>query len=679
MRFTKNINYIMLLNISIPFKEPVLIIALILIILLVAPIFFEKIRTPSIVGLLVCGALVGPHGLNLLSPELEFTILGTIGLHYLMFLTGLEIDIVDFIENKKKTIYLGLLSYVFPFIVGFFVCQYILNYNVTVSLLIAAMLSSHTLISYPILGQYGIVNKQVITIVIGGTIIADVLALVSMEVITDLGQGQLDVDMLLKLLLNFSLFFAYMLLLVPKLIKGFFRYYEGDINIQYIFILTLLFVSAVITELLHVEPIIGAFFTGIIMNKFIIRNSPLFKRVEFIGNTLFIPIFLISVGVLANFGVYIQKPLSIISLFVLIIAALLGKYLSALVMKWTYKQSLNESLITFGLSSSRAASAIAIMLVGYNMGFVNELIINHTVVLILVTCIFSSYLTSNAAKKIAFEDDQAGQQKKYKDRIVLPLAKPENMENLLEFSSIIKDADNETPIYPLSIITGKNQSSPKIQEAYKQIESTIFKLHVDTKFEIITRIDNTVTNGIHKAEKELMATMLIIGWESRKLARNVLFGSVLKNLLKKTQQMILVIKTPLLFKDIHDIHLFFPEFAEHEKGYFKWVDKVNTIGKRLKCKIISYGPRSTIENLKQQANKSKFNNFQEYSELKTFDSHKLPKKQSTTDLFIFITARSNTISYNVHYERMINNYSKFYSDNNLIFIYPEQGGSTLFD
>jgi hypothetical protein len=348
-------------------------------------------------------------------------------------------------------------------------------------------------------------------------------------------------------------------------------------------------------------------------------------------------------------------------------------------MKWIYKQSLNESLITFGLSSSRAASAIAIMLVGYNMGFVNELIINHTVVLILVTCIFSSYLTSNAAKKIAFEDDQSEHSKKTKDRIVVPLANPENMENLLEFSSIIKDADNETPIYPLSIITGRNQSSPKIQEVYKQIESSITHLHVDTKFEIITRIDNTVTNGIHKAEKELMATMVIIGWQNRKLAIDVLFGSVLKNLLKKTKQMILVIKTPLLFKDIHNIHLFFPEFAEHEKGYSKWIDKVNTIAKRLKCKIISYGPYTTMENLKQIANKNKFNNFQEYFELKTFNTHKLPQNKYPSDLFIFVTARNNTISYNVHYERMINNYAKLFSQNNLIFIYPEQGGSTMFD
>jgi Kef-type K+ transport system membrane component KefB len=664
-------NFITLMQL--PFQEPVLIIALILFIIFLAPVIFENLKIPSIVGLLVCGAVVGPHGLNLISPELEFTILGTIGLQYLMFLAGFEIDIIEFIENKTKSIVFGLLSFIVPFIIGFFVSVYFLNQSISSALLIAAMLSSHTLISYPILGKLGIVNKPVVTIIIGGTIIADVLALISMELIKDVSSGNSDIKHWFTIGLCFLAFFLFVFLILPRLIKLFFKYYEGETNIQYIFVLTLLFLTTVIAHLLSIEPIIGAFFFGIILNKFILKTSLLYKRIEFIGNTLFIPIFLISVGVLANFGVYIKTPGLLLGLLVLIVTAVFSKLLPAFFSKLIFRFNRTEHNMLVGLSVSRAASAIAIVLVGYNLGIIDDVIINHTVVLILVTCIISSYVTQSAGKQLAFEESEKQLSKKVSDRILVPVANPSNIANLLEFSSTIKDAENNTPIYPLTVVTGKIQSGQKVQESYDMVYNIVNKMETESKYEIITRLDNSVTNGILKAIKELLISYIIIGWHKRNMALDVIFGSVLKNLLKKTNKMVFVAKTPFNFTKTKNIHLFMPEYSEYEKGFSLWVDKVNTIGKRLKSKIFVYSLPYTIDSLLEVAEKSNLKNYSSFIRLNGFDPDTLALQYSPNDLFIFVVARNNTISFDSNYERFVSVMSRKINSNSLIYVYPEQG------
>lgn len=320
-----------LLNELFPFQEPVIIITLVLLILLIGPVLFERMRLPAIAGLLISGAIIGPNGFNLLSPDLEFSLLGTMGLLYLMFLAGLEIDLLDFIENKLKSIFIGLATFIIPFIIGYLICRHLLKYDFIASWLIAAMLSSHTLISYPLLGRLGIVNKPIVTIVVGATIIADVLALISMELITNIADQGVQLKSFLIIGLQFLLFFFVVLLIIPRLSKVFLRRYEGDLGVQYIFVLFILFSSSLVAYLLEIEPILGAFFSGLVLNRLVFNSSPLYKRIEFIGNNLFIPFFLISIGILTNLKVYFEQPYQLIYLFVLLLAAFAGKYFAALI------------------------------------------------------------------------------------------------------------------------------------------------------------------------------------------------------------------------------------------------------------------------------------------------------------------------------------------------------------
>ncbi len=659
--------------IQFPFNEPVIIITLVLVILLIGPVFFERIRIPSIVGLLVSGAIIGPHGFNLVSPDLEFTLLGTMGLLYLMFLAGLEIDLIDFIENKLKSIFTGLATFIIPFVVGFLVCRYLLHYEIIASWLIAAMLSSHTLISYPLLGRLGIVNKPIVTITVGATIIADILALVGMELITNFAGNGFVIDSLLIMVLHFVVLFLFVFIGIPRLSRAFLTKYEGDLGVQYIFVLVALFSSALVAYLLDIEPILGAFFSGLVLNRLIINTSPLYKRIEFIGNNLFIPFFLISIGMLANFKVYLNQPVQIIFLIALIITAFASKYFAALLSGLFIKTSKTETNLIFGLSVSRAASAIAIILIGFNMGIVPESVLNNTVILILATSISSSYITQKAGKKMLFEDETISERKKAKQKILVPLANPSNMENLLEFASLIKKEDNSIPVYPLTIFTNRNEVRDKIDKNQQRISRVIASLHSDVSFETSSRIDNNVTNGIVRAAEEVVATTIVMGWYKSKTPFHILFGNVLNNLLEKTERMVIVLKTPSSFRQIRKIHLLCPENAQYEKGFGLWIDTLTILVKKLQLKaVVDCSSTLTFEAINQYISRAGTTKYFELNQHEISRHISENIRNSSADLLVFVHSRKRTISYNRVFEHIMNDAVGRFNENNVVIIYPEQ-------
>jgi Kef-type K+ transport system membrane component KefB len=631
-------------------------------------------RLPAIAGLLISGAIIGPNGFNLLSPDLEFSLLGTMGLLYLMFLAGLEIDLLDFIENKLKSIFIGLATFIIPFIIGYLICRHLLNYDFIASWLIAAMLSSHTLISYPLLGRLGIVNKPIVTIVVGATIIADVLALISMELITNIADQGVQLKSFLIIGLQFLLFFFVVLLIIPRLSKVFLRRYEGDLGVQYIFVLFILFSSSLVAYLLEIEPILGAFFSGLVLNRLVFNSSPLYKRIEFIGNNLFIPFFLISIGILTNLKVYFEQPSQLIYLFVLLLAAFAGKYFAALISRVFLNTSKTETNILFGLSVSRAASAIAIILIGFNMGIISEEILNNTVMLILVTSLSSSYITQRAGKKLLLEGESSTSKKKrIKQKILVPLANPDSMKNLLEFASLIKDEKEANPIYPLTIYTNKAKVRKNIHSNQNRITKLIEELPSEVLFEISTRIDDNVTNGIVRTADELMATTIIMGWNKNKTTFEILFGSVLNNLLNKTERTVIVVKTPSSFREIRKIQLFCPQNAQFEKGFYIWVDSLILLIRKLQVKVgVHCSSRQTLEFLKQYLQNNSVSKYFVLNKEETNDQMEKAIQDSTSDLLIFVHSRKKAVSYNKLFDHTMKSTINKPFTNNMVIIYPEQ-------
>ncbi len=658
--------------ISLPLQDPVMIITVIILVVLLSPLILERFRIPGIAGLLIFGMLIGPHGINLIPESLELTLFSTMGLLYLMFLAGLEIDLIDFLENKGKSLVLGLLSFGFPLVLGYVTGYYLLNLDFLPSLLIGAMLSSHTLISYPIASKQGIITTTIVTVIIGGTIIADVLALISLQFISDYANGLFNIAGFVRMLINFTIFGVVVFLIIPGLAKLFFRFFDGDLIIQYLFILALLLVSATTAELLHIEPIIGAFFCGLVLNRYIIHDSPLYKRIEFIGNSLFIPVFLISVGLLVDLVFYFKNPANLIPLFLLILVALLSKWLPALGTQKLFKLKPIEGSLIFGMTSARAASAIAIILVGYKLELIDELMINHTVVLILVSSIFSSSYTQIFGKKVAENQFEKGPDKE-KEVIVVPVSNPSNIPSLLRFASFIKDPKQDKTIYGISVLANVPTVQQHIERNKKVFKKCVDSLDSDHSYKLVTRIDSTITNGIARAFHELSATIMVLGWHEKTTPFDVLFGNTITHVLSKTNKMLWVVKSPSTkFNDSSTIHLIIPQNAQFELGFGAIIQKVSLLSKTLKDKIVLHTVETAAEHIEPEL-KKELKGYFKGTVIHEFHKNEIATlKVEKPDLLLIVSSRKNKMSYSRSYVRFTMGLIEAHPGQNSVFIYPEQ-------
>jgi len=663
-----------ILKITFPLQNPVLIFALVLVIILLAPALLRKLKIPEIIGLILAGVLVGPHGLNLLSEELEFSIFANIGLLYLMFLAGLEIDVKDFRKNKEKSFTFGLLSFAIPFGLSYLTAHLLLDFSIIAALLISSMIATHTLVSYPIISSLGISRNRVINTSIGGTIIADTIALLILAVLVESAEGTLGIRFWLQFILYFSLFVFVVNWVFPKLSRWFFKHYEGQSSMEYIFVLTLVFLSAVIAEFAHVEPIVGAFFAGLALNRLIPKKSPLMNRIMFIGHTLFIPFFLISVGMLVNLNVLFESSEILWIIGILLAVALLTKYLAAYFTQKIFGYTVNERNLMFGLTTARAASAIAIIIVGFNMGMVHETTMNATIILVLITCLVSSFVTERSGKAVAVEGEKGRAiPSRTEERILIPISNPSTIRDLVSFALIIKDDRSEQPIYPINIVEDDHRAQEKIQNYRNMLE--VAREHAsstDHLAEIITRVDTNIADGISRAIKELGINKVVIGWHE-KTPGDFFFGSLLNNLLQKTGKTVSVIRLTSPVNLINKIHVLMPANSEFEVGFYEWVSDICDISNHTDSQMVFWGYQETHESIRQylsQANKTYDVIYRTGECYHMLDV--IAKKLKKEDLLVIVKARPHTLSYNKDIRNIPEKLDELFPESNIVVVYPEQ-------
>ncbi|CAN5133099.1 hypothetical protein BH09BAC6_BH09BAC6_17650 [soil metagenome] len=384
-----------------PFTNPVLIFTLILFIILVSPLLMTKVKMPFIIGFIIAGIIIGPHGLNVLSKNAAVELLSTIGLLYIMFIAGVELNINLVRREKHKSLVFGFLTFAVPILIGFPVCYYLLGYSLITSLLTASMFATHTLVAYPVVSKYGVAKNEAVALTVGGTILTDTAVLIILAVIIGAKNGALTIAFGLQLLVSLSAFTLIVFILIPRIAKWFLARPGSGKTTRFVFILFCLFFSALLAQLAGVEPIIGAFFAGLALNPLIPQPSRLFDNIGFVGNSIFIPFFLISVGMVVDLHVLFKGSVAIIVAVSLTIAALAGKWLAAFFTQKIFSYSNLQRKLIFGLSSSHAAATLAIILIGYKNKIIDENILNGTVILILVTCMVASFVTERASKTIA--------------------------------------------------------------------------------------------------------------------------------------------------------------------------------------------------------------------------------------------------------------------------------------
>ncbi|MFD2246730.1 cation:proton antiporter [Pontibacter ruber] len=672
----------LLLKLTPPFEDPVLIFTLVLLIILIAPIILNRLRVPGIIGMIIAGVLVGPNGFNLLHRDASMILFGTVGILYIMFLAGLEMDMIGFKKTKVRSLVYGALTFLIPIITGTLVFFYGYAYPINSAVLLSCMFASHTLLAYPIVSRMGLTKNEAITVTIGGTIITDTAVLLVLAVVAGVAQGNIGVGYWIKLVVSLAIFVGIVLFVFPIIARWFFKQIESEKGAQFIFVLTLVFAAAFLAELAGVEAILGAFLAGLALNQLIPHTSALMNRLEFVGNNIFIPFFLISVGMLVDVSVLLEGWETLVMAIVIVVLALATKWLPTYIMQKLYGYSVVQRNLMFGLSTARAAATLAVILVGYDLGIIGETALNLTVVLILATSLSSSFITEKAARALAiFESRKKPDLSEKPDRIMVPIANPSTIESLVDLAIVLKNPDYHEPIYPLAVVIDNEHAEEEIYKKNKMLQEAIKHAAAsDSDVQLVSKIDINVASGILRAMKELMITEVVIGWNAKITTRDRVFGTVVDSLLENTEQMILVSKIVQPLNTTRRIFVIVPLNADLERGYLRWLRSLRLLSTQLGAKLIFRGRRRTLNKIRMALKGARPAVEAEFVPMMAVTEMEEMRAQLTKDdMLVVISARRGTVSYKGELDYIPRVLSRNYKENSFIIIYPEQHPSLYQD
>ena len=671
------------LNIHFPVTDPTWIFFLVLIIILFAPMILGRLRIPHIIGMILAGVVVGKYGFNILERDSSFELFGKVGLYYIMFLAGLEMDMDDFKKNRTKGLVFGMFTFLIPMGLGIWSSMSMLGYGFLTSVLLASMYASHTLIAYPIISRYGLSRQRTVSITIGGTAVTVVLALMVLAVIGGMYKGE-EVGGLFWVLLvaRVVLLFGLIIFLMPRISRWFFRTYD-DAVMQFVFVLAMVFLGGGLMELVGMEGILGAFLAGLVLNRFVPHVSPLMNRLEFVGNALFIPYFLIGVGMIIDVRCLFTEGEALKVAVVMTVVATFSKWLAAWITQKIYGMNKVEGSLIFGLSNAQAAATLAAVLIGHGIIMENgerllsDDVLNGTVVMILFTCIISSVVTERAARKMVTQENLTeGGEGKELERILIPVANPETIEGLVGMALMMRHPRQKESLVALSVINDNNTSETKELIGKRNLERTaMIAAAADASVKTVLRYDLNIAQGIIHTQKEYAVTDVVIGLHRKTNLMDSFFGNLTESLLKGTNRQIMITKLLMPVNTLRRIVVAVPDKAEYEMGLLKWVTQLCRMGKQLGCRVHFFATEDTLKHLRVVTEKQEANTFTEISVLEEWDDLLLLTGQVSYDhLFVVVSSRKGSISYQTSFERLPAQISKYFANNSLLIVYPDQLG-----
>lgn len=677
-----------------PLENPVLIFSLILFIILLSPIVLRKMRIPAIIGLIISGVIIGPKGFNLIGEKLlessgSVKLFSTIGLLYIMFMAGLELDMNEFKKYRNKSFTFGFLTFIIPIALGFPICYYGLKLNLTASILTASMFATHTLVAYPIASKLGITKKPAVAITIGGTILTDTAVLIILAVISSSAKGELNIDFWVRLITSLIIFTLIMFLIIPRIARWFFSKLESEKTSHYIFVLSIIFFAAFLAEMAGVEHIIGAFVAGLVLNPLIPHSSVLMNRIDFIGNALFIPFFLISVGMVVDVRVLFDGYWALITAAVLTSFAIFSKWFAALITQLIFKMTGAERQVIFGLSTAHAAATLAIIIVGYNtitgvtptgepIRLLDENILNGTVILILVTCMTASFVTENAGRRLLLEqaddEDFLTAPQLRSQHLLVALNELKGNEKLLDLSILITDKNVINPISVVSVLADDEEAEKRIHRSRNHMNEIIKHYSSgETKVNTIATIDHNLSSGIARTSKELAADIVLINDSDKMNLLMRIVGDDREHLLDVCDKTVFFCQLDMPFISKRKILTICPEFAELENSFTNWLERILRLSKELKLPLEIFAGEQTFEKIKLYADLRKFNvDIVHHVITELEDFFLLNNKIESTDLLVFCSARQGAISYTSGIDAFRSKLEKAYTNNDRILIYPSQ-------
>lgn len=531
-------------------EEPIVSFAVLLAVILVVPPLFERIRLPGLVGLLAAGVVLGPNGLNLLQKESEtMKLLSDIGLVYLMFVAGLEVELEQFHKTKHRSAGFGSLTFLVPLIMGTIV-GHLFGFGWNASILIGSLFASHTLLAYPIVSRLGVVNNEAVTVTIGATIFTDIGALLVLAVCIGIHAGDFSAVKLATLIGSLAIYTAIVLIGFDRAGREFFRRSGDEEGNQFLFVLLAVFLAAVGAQLIGVEKIVGAFLAGLAVNG-AIGEGPVKEKVVFVGSVLFIPIFFVDMGLLINVPVFLRSLTTpqTLGLTIAVVLGLIGsKFLAAFFAKLIYRYSLQELIVMWSLSLPQVAATLAATLVGFRAKLLTEDVLNSVIVLMLVTSTLGPVLTARFAPGLSVSQEEAEsdasagslsweQAEERSFTVIVPVYNPKTERNLIELAALLAGSHRGGRIVPLSIATAHtHMNDPQLTATLRRSQSLLatavdFSREVGVEADPLIRIDDSIAQGINRASREQDASLIVMGWGQRTGFQARLFGSVIDSVL----------------------------------------------------------------------------------------------------------------------------------------------------
>ena len=668
-----------------PVTDPTWIFLGVLCIVLFAPLIFNKLRMPHIIGMILAGLLIGPKGLNILERDDSFELFGKVGLYYIMFLASLEINMQEMKQAKGGAAVMGLAVFIIPIALGMVSNMFILQYNLIASLLLASMYASYTLISYPIVARYGLSRLRCVNFVVGGTIITDTLTLFVLAVIAGTFTGEASVWFVIFMLIKLLAIVGIIIFFFPRIARYFFRTYNDSV-IQYIFVLAMLFLGAGMMELAGMEGILGAFITGLVLNRLIPHSSPLMRRIDFVGNAIFIPYFLIGVGMMIDISVLFKGGNSLLVASVMVATALTGKWIASFLVAKSYRMSKGEQNLMFGLSTSQAAATLAAAIVGHGIiledgsRLLNDDVLNGTILLILVTCIVSSIVADRASRKLVVSGDRLAKPAPLDSKkTLLALANPAAVDKLMDLALLVRKENSRIPLSAITVVLDEDK---KLQERGTKVLDLAANIAASVGVPLLTkvRLTTNLAHGIIHEVKENDYRELVMGFHQKETANDSFLGGVLPEVLNGINCQVVMARMNIPLNTVRTIHITFPAKAEFEAGFAYWVEETARMASGLGCRIMYHGHPDTMNKIQMM--------LKEYDPVDVHffetdggnDLKRLASIIHDDHLLIIVSARKGSISYRPSLDHIFVQLQRDYQNTSVLLIYPNgykvEGGET---
>ncbi len=675
-----------------PIEDPILKFLLIMAIVLLTPLVLNRLKIPYLLGLIIAGAVIGPHGLNLVLRDSSIILSGTAGMLYILFLAGIEMDMNDFKRNGARSLFFGLCTFVIPMLFGI-VAGRLLGYPLPSAALMAALFASQTLIAYPIVSKLGITRDRAVSIAVGGTIVVDILALVTLTLVTGFATGRADNGFWWRLAASIGGCGAVILGLFPIVGRHFYKRCSDDVS-QYVFVLAALFLGAWLTQLAGLEPIIGAFLTGLAMNRLIPDTSPLMNRVAFVGNAIFIPFFLIGVGMLVDYRAIFGSWESLATGAVMIVLVTAAKYLAAALTAKTFRLSRDRLTLLFGLSVAHVAGTLAVVMVGYEIvlghtadgtpiRLLDEAVLNGTILMILATCTVSTFVTQRGAHRIALEGTQHEPRPETGEHVLIPVSHPHAVTEAVGLGIAVTKQQYRS-LYALNALDNRSDSTDEAAHARRMLDTAAeAAAAAGIHLHRLMRYDVNIVNAIVSTVRERNITDLVLGMHEEQGGHspfNALgggpsaLGTTIPAVLVRSNVTTYVCRTVQPLSTVRRHLVFVPRRAEMEPGFETWVLRIRHLAHDTGARLRFVATQRTIDHLQRKRRKADIADYVAYEE-SWEDLPRLFEGVQEDDCVWVVMSRRDRISYQTAMHRIPAFVEERLRERNRILLYPVQAGN----